>query len=282
VNYYEVLKYGENILKKNNIASPEINSELLLCNVCNISRIDLRLKYYESIADELFEKIKNNLELRANNYPLQYLIGNVPFYNTNLIINNSVLIPRPETEFLVDIIVKKYAKKNIIPPKILDICTGSGCISLALGMLYKTSQIDGIDISEDAIEVANLNKDRLGIENVHFMIIDVNHLNDEQKLNNLDLIVCNPPYISLQDYNNLATELFYEPKIALTDFKDGLSFYKTISNSVDKLLSSEGELFFECGINQAKDIEKIFMDKGYKVEILQDFATIDRYIVIHK
>jgi release factor glutamine methyltransferase len=272
----EMFDYGISFLKSNNIESPKINVEFLLCGVLNLSRIEIRLKYNETISTHQHKQFAETLERRSKHEPLQYIIGKTKFYNIDLNINKSVLIPRPETEELVKLVINEINTQQPLIHNILDIGTGSGCIALALAKEFPFIKIDGIDISKFTIDCANDNKNNLNIKNVVFTNIDFIEFQTTTKY---DIIVSNPPYISSNDYNNLDAELFFEPRIALTDEDDGLSFYRMIADKSDKLLNTNGKIFLECGINQAQKITSIFNEYKYKSQIIKDFAEVDRFVI---
>ena len=272
----EAIKFGIDFLKIHNIEAPDINTEMLLCWILDLSRIEIRLKCNEIITQNQQKRFIEALESRSNHKPLQYIIGKINFYNITLNINESVLIPRPETEELVQIIANNIRTSNNIH-NILDIGTGSGCISIALGNEFPNIKIDGIDISLAAIECANDNKNSLNITNVNFINTDFADYKSDKKY---DIIVSNPPYISIDDYNKLDKELFFEPKVALTDNNDGLNFYRLIAKKSNEFLNQNGKIFLECGINQSKKIISIFSKNKYEAQIIKDFSGIDRFVIV--
>jgi len=279
VTIKEMLDFGINFLELKNIESPEINVEQILCWILGLSRIEIRLKYNEIISLYHYQQFLKLLKDRANHKPLQYIIGKIYFYNVVLNINKSVLIPRPETEELTRLIATEINTYNLQTHTILDIGTGSGCISIALAKQFSTLKITGIDISKEAIDCANDNKNNLNINNIICINIDFADFNDTNRYN---IIVSNPHYISLEDYYKLDAELFFEPQIALTDNNDGLTFYRMIAEKSNQILNQDGKIFLECGINQAQKICSIFNENKYKTQIIKDFAGINRFIVARK
>ena len=280
ITFEEAIIFAEKYLEQKNIKSAKLNAELLLQFVCQISAIDLKMKKNEIISPQKFEHFYNLIEQRATNKPLQYILGYVDFYNVQIKINENVLIPRPETEQLIDIIKNENIASKFVPETVLDICSGSGCISFALSKLYPNSKIDAIEISKNAIELALENREFLNISNVNFINCDLKKYDFGNK--KYDLIVCNPPYISTVDYKKLEPELFFEPKIALTDDEDGLSFYKFLSEKLNFILNENGKIFFECGNNQAEIISNIFKKNNYSVNIFNDFSNIPRFLLVKK
>ena len=223
--------------------------------------------------DKIYDKFLEIIEKRKQNYPLQYIFGKWEFYGLELYVDESALIPRFETEILVDEILKMDCKKD----KILDIGCGSGAISLALANNLVNSYIYGIDISEDALILSKKNKDKLGLKNVEFFRSDIfSNIND----NNFDIIVSNPPYIDEVDMKTLEKELSFEPQNALYGGKDGLFFYREIITNSLNYLSDKGILAFEIGYNQMEDISNLLIDNGFEILIQEkDFVGFDRIII---
>ena len=217
-------------------------------------------------------KIENDLE---DGEPLQYAIGEWEFYGLNLIVDQRALIPRFETEIIVDYIIKSEYNKD----KILDIGAGSGAISLSLAYNLPKSTVIGVDIEDNALMIANENKNRLGLSNVNFIKSDL-FTNVDDKF---DLIVSNPPYISLKDYNSLDKVLYHEPKSALLGGDDGLYFYRKIIKDASAYLNDEGHLIFEIGYDQKGKISDLLTKSDFKnLEFMEDFNGFDRFIIAQK
>lgn len=223
--------------------------------------------------DSIYDEFLKIVEKRKQNYPLQYIFGKWEFYGLELFVDESALIPRFETEILVDEILKLDCKKD----KILDIGCGSGAISLALADNLRKSQIYGIDISKEAINLSKRNKEKLNLKNVKFYESDI-FSNVKEK--NFDIIVSNPPYIDDADMKTLEKELSFEPQNALYGGKDGLFFYREIiENSLD-YLSEKGVMAFEIGYNQMEIISNLLIKKGFEILLKKkDFAGFDRIII---
>ncbi|MBM0045842.1 peptide chain release factor N(5)-glutamine methyltransferase [Anaerococcus sp. mt242] len=207
--------------------------------------------------------------------PLQYALGRWEFYGLDLIVDNRALIPRFETEILVDYILKSDIKKETI----LDIGTGSGAISLSLAKNLENSDIIGVDIENNALSLANENKEKLNLKNVKFLKSDLfSNINTK-----FDLIVSNPPYISEADYKCLDKQLFFEPKSALVGGEDGLDFYKQIIKEAPKYLNEDGHIVFEIGYDQKVAINDLLIKSDFKnIENIKDFNGFDRIIIAKK
>lgn len=223
--------------------------------------------------DSIYNEFLEIIEKRKQNYPLQYIFGKWEFYGLELFVDESALIPRFETEILVDEILKLDCKKD----KILDIGCGSGAISLALADNLKKSYVYGIDINKEAIKLSNKNKEKLNLKNVEFFESDI-FSNIKEK--NFDIIVSNPPYIDEVDMKTLEKELSFEPQNALYGGKDGLFFYKKIISGSLDYLSTNGVLAFEIGYNQMKIISNLLIENGFEILLQKkDFAGFDRIII---
>ncbi|GAB1372542.1 peptide chain release factor N(5)-glutamine methyltransferase [Candidatus Kapaibacterium sp.] len=268
----DVIEWGKDYFDSKGIDSPRLNIELIISKVLNKSRIQLYTGYDLPLNKDELASIKEYIIRRVKREPLQYILGQTSFFDFNINLNHYVLIPRPETEELVDLIITDNDTSDNL--EILDIGTGSGCISIALARKFHNSKITAIDISEDALKLA---KENSSINNVgsriEFINIDIiNQIVDKK----FDLIVSNPPYIPGTVYSNeLAPELSYEPKIALTDNNDGISFYRRYSQIFYNLLLPDGKFYFEFGFGQENIIRNLFENK-YNIEFLKDFQGILR------
>ena len=225
--------------------------------------------------EALDEKIENELKIindKINEgYPLQYAIGKWNFYGLDLLVDKRALIPRYETEILVDLIINDNSNNK----KILDIGTGSGAISLALSKNLKDSKIIGVDISKNAIDLANENKIKLNINNVEFKESDIFSNIDEK----FDIIVSNPPYINKEDFEKLDKKLYYEPQNALYGGEHGLYFYKKIIKNAKNFLNKNGKIYLEIGYDQKDSISNLLEEYGYKqIKSYKDFNDFDRII----
>lgn len=237
-------------------------------NICEADLKALKEKYQGENLDIALNKIKNG-------YPVQYLIGDVNFYGNTIKVNESVLIPRYETEYLVDLIIKRISKN--FSGSILDIGTGSGCISISLAKELKNASIIGIDVSNDAINVANENKNVNNVENVNFINKDLFTMDNFDGYN---IIVSNPPYVSYDEEVGIETK--YEPQNAIFAPDNGLKYYEYIIKKVS-LSKDISDLFFEIGMNQYEPIKKYKEEylKEYNIDVYKDLANKDRYIHIY-
>ncbi|MFO3717740.1 peptide chain release factor N(5)-glutamine methyltransferase [Anaerococcus sp. ENR1011] len=211
----------------------------------------------------------------AKGEPLQYAIGHWDFFGLDLLVDKRALIPRFETEILVEYILDSPINKK----SILDIGTGTGAISLALANNLDESKVIGVDISDKALSLADENKKRLALDNVNFLKSDL-FTNVNEKF---DLVVSNPPYISEEDYKSLDKKLFYEPKTALVGGIDGLDFYKDIIKEASNYLNDDGHLIFEIGYDQKAAINDLLIKSDFKnIDNIKDYNGFDRIVVAQK
>lgn len=271
-----MLNRSTDFLDKKGIESPRLNAELLLTEVLKCSRIDLYLRFDKPLKENELVQYRDWISRRGKFEPLQYIIGKVEFYGLPFEVSTDVLIPRPETEILVEEIIKRCKEKNV--KSILDIGTGSGNIPISLIKNLEEVTVTSIDISHKALMVAEKNATLNGVESrINFIISDIIDYKPEMKY---DLIVSNPPYVGAAEYPNLQNEIKnYEPGIAVTDSNDGLYFYRTIAEKSKSLLKTGGDIFFEIGIGQAEDITEILTSNDViNIRSIKDLQQIDRVI----
>ena len=273
----ESITLSTEYLQRKGIESPRINAELLLANILSCKRLNLYLLFDRPLTEEEMAKYRELLKRRSKFEPLQYIIGNVEFYGLEFNVNPSVLIPRPETELLVEAIIDIY--KDLGPVKILDIGTGSGNIAVALARNLNNAFITANDISEEALKTAKENAAFNSVDN-KIDFIQADFLKDELNLLDFDVIVSNPPYISISDYETLRPELkIYEPKSALTDSNSGYIFYEVISSRAYNILKQNGRLFFEVGKDQYSEVNRIMITNNFQnITIKKDYQNIERVI----
>lgn len=256
----------KDILEKNN------NDFIIALTYLLNTKKNLLFLNQEKVLDKNIERKILKIQDKINKgYPLQYAIGKWNFYGLDLLVDKRALIPRYETEILVDLIINDNSNNK----KILDIGTGSGAISLALSKNLKDSKIIGVDISKNAIDLANENKIKLNINNVEFKESDIFSNIDEK----FDIIVSNPPYINKEDFEKLDNKLYYEPQNALYGGEDGLYFYKKIIKNAKNFLNKNGKIYLEIGYNQKDSISDLLEEYGYKqIKSYKDFNDFDRII----
>ena len=274
----DALKKTTEYLEKKGIESARVNAEIMLAYILKCKRLQLYLSFDRPLNENEKNLYREFLQRRVNHETVQYITGIVGFYGLEFQVNKSVLIPRPETEILVETIIENTNENE--ETNILDIGTGSGNIAITLAKHLPNSKITAIDISKDALKIAVKNSELNNVkERINFIENDI--LNNQNLFDNVfDLVVSNPHYISKKEYNNLEPELNkHEPSIALTDFSDGVIFYKNISKQAKNLLNTNGKLFFEIGAGQSKKIKEIMEQNNfYNIQIIKDYQNHDRVI----
>jgi len=274
----ESIKLSTEYLQKKGIESPRINAELLLANILKCKRLDLYLKFDQPLKDEEINLYREFINRRGKFEPLQYITGFVEFFGLEFKVNRSVLIPRPETEILVETIIDSVEKEENI--NILDIGTGSGNIAISIAKNLPNSKVSAIDNSVEALLVAEENAKLNSVENrIDFMNDSILNgvINSARKY---DIVVSNPPYVSIEEFRNLRPELkAYEPRTALTDEGDGFSFFGIISSKTRNILKEKGKLFFEVGKDQYKQVENILLENDFRnITVKKDYLNIERVI----
>lgn len=272
-----IVKNGIIKLKENNIEEPLLKIRILVASVLNKTK-EYIMAHSEDKLDEVHEKkILEGIEQLMNYVPIQYITNNQEFMKLNFFVNQNVLIPRSDTEILVEEVINTYKNE---PVKILDMCTGSGCIAISLKKYMQNSEVCGIDISKEALKVAQLNAKNNNVD-VKFKCSD---MFTDIKNKDFDVIVSNPPYIKTQVINSLDREVKNEPIIALDGGEDGLYFYKKIIKEAFNFLTDNGMIFLEIGYDQKDElIELINTDKRYElVKTKKDLGDNDRIVVVKK
>jgi release factor glutamine methyltransferase len=274
----DLLIRGKETLKSAGIDDYDISAELLLRSVLKLNRSQLILSLKNPALPEIDIKYKALIEKRASHVPLQHLLGEVEFYNITLLSDPRALIPRPETEVLVETVLKKIERME--SPKILDIGTGSGNIAIALAKNLSGSHVTGIDISREALGLAISNANLNRIENrISFIKGNILNIDFTRSLGLFDCVVSNPPYVSLSERDALQPEVAeFEPREAVFAGDDPLLFYKTIVADISYILHSGGLLAFEMGLGQANSVASLMALAFNDITITKDLTGIERVI----
>jgi release factor glutamine methyltransferase len=278
ISFDDLLNWGKQTLKNAGIDDFAISAEMLLRSLLSFSRSELILNLHQTISSQNENEYRELISRRSRHIPLQHLTGLVEFYNVEIKCDNRALIPRPETEILVEKVLERL--KNISNPKILDIGIGSGNISIALAKNLPGSHITGVDISQDALDLvasnAQLNHVEYQIAYTRGDILDSKFI---QTLGLFDCIVSNPPYVPLSEKDKLQPEVTrYEPAIAIFLDGDPLIFYKTITMNISYILRPKGILAFEAGLGQAQAVENFMKLAFDDIIISKDLAGLERII----
>ena len=279
MNVENALNEGSKILKKNNIKFSNLDSEILLSMVIGKDRKFIILNRDYTIEKICFNYFKRLIQERSNGKPIAYLLGKKSFWNYDFEIKEGTLIPRPDTELLIEEILMFAKHKNKL--KVLDIGVGSGCIILTILDEKKDFCGIGIDISKKSIDLSKRNAVKLGLKNrVKFIKSNVDNFNNGK----YDLIISNPPYIKQANLKYLNKEVAnFEPKLALDGGIDGLSGFRKVIKKSSELIKVNGKLFLEIGFDQKKEVKKMLKSNGFYInKVLKDYAGKDRCIVSTK
>ena len=271
----DLIKFGAKELKQKKIVSSRLDSELLLSKILNKKREEVLINLEQEICQKNLSRYKELIIRRSQNEPVAYILKEKEFWSKSFFVNRDTLIPRPETELMVEKLIKIYKHKKI---SILDIGTGTGCILISLISELKNSQGVGIDISRKALAIAKKNSE------IHKISNNIKFFNKsvDSKLNvKFDLIVSNPPYIQSSEIKNLSEDIKrYEPRIALDGGNDGLDLIKKIIYKTEYILKVKGMLALEIGNEQFKKVSEILIKKNFKIEhIIKDYKANVRCII---
>lgn len=278
----KLLQWTSDYFRKNEIENPRLNVEYLLGKVTNLSRVELYINFERIMSKQELEEFRGLVKRRISGEPLQYILGETNFYGFPIRLNKDVLIPRPETELLVEKVVSDLKHRE--PGVLVDLGTGSGCIAIALASLLPDWKIIATDISEKALKVAQENSDLNNLNSqIHFIQADA-----RKKIlpgdTLVDVIVSNPPYVTIEEFSTLSSEIKnYEPEIALHDGGDGLGFYRLILEQGPKYFKNKiGYIYFELGHQSLRNgVWELAEKFGFiNNEVLPDYSGIDRILKV--
>ena len=285
MNINDLLIYGRKYLLESNtnISNIPLKVRLLAEHILNMNKFDLVINHTKEINEYDIEKFKSGLEKIKNNVPIQYITNNQEFMKLNFYVDENVLIPQPDTEILVEEVIK-YCQTlpNTNTIKILDLCTGSGAIAISLAKYIDNCEVTATDISNKALQIAKLNAEKnLVHTKMNFIESD---MFTNIPLNKYDIIVSNPPYIESSIIPSLDAEVQKEPHIALDGGIDGLDFYKIIINTAPSYLTENGKLFLEIGYDQKDSLLHLIADSNNleNATCVKDLANNDRVIITNK
>lgn len=270
MTYLQALEKGTERLVSAEIEEARNDAGLLLMHVSGLTRASLFLKGTEEIPEEEQCRFEMLLAQRAEHEPLQYLTGEQDFCGLTFTVRTGVLIPRPETELLAEEVFSKSAGKRV-----LDLCTGSGCIAVTVAKLGNPALVAAADLSEQALAIAKENAERNDAR-VAFFCGDL----FEAVTGTYDIIVSNPPYIKSETVETLMPEVKeYEPRMALDGSADGLLFYRRIIQDAPEYLEPDGKLMFEIGFDQGDAVAELMRQRGFsEVRVRKDYAGLDRMV----
>ena len=279
MNIQTAIKEGRNILNQKKIKTPELDSEILMSTAINKDRKYIILNSDKKLPKKNFDYFKNLIIERSNGKPIAYLTGKKSFWKYDFNIKQGVLIPRPDTEIIIEEALKFTKNKSKL--KVLDIGVGSGCILLSILKEKKDFKGTGIDVSKKCLDVSRINALKLELTNrVKFFKSDV----DNFAYGKYDLIISNPPYVNKLDFKYLDKDVVnFEPKVSLDGGLDGISEIRKVINRSSELIKINGKLILEIAFDQKDKVKKLLKDKGFYInKVIKDYAKNDRCIVSTK
>lgn len=269
-----MVQWGTEYFRKKRVDSPRLTIELMLAHVLGLKRFDLYMQFDRPLVEEELVPLRDMVKRRGGGEPLQYILGEAAFHGRVFQVRPGVLIPRPETELLVD-----EALRRSQPLRCLDVGTGSGCIAITVALERPGTEVTAIDVSEDALSIARENAARLGAGHVDFHRIDFFNNAGMSRLGSFDLVISNPPYIAAAEVPELQMEVRdHEPRIAVTDGGDGLNFYRRMVQLAPALLRSDGSIFVELGFGQAQEVRRLFGTAGFETDVYSDLEKVERIL----
>lgn len=285
VTIHQLLMEGSQKLTSADIDTARLDAEIILYSLLNVDRIYLYMYREKEVSREIQKHFWAGIEKRANHMPVQYIVNRQEFMGLDFWVEEGILIPRPDTEILVEKAIDIYKNRyEPEPVKIIDIGTGSGAISVSLAKYIENSRVAAVDICPKAIKVASQNAKTHRVDHkLKFYLGSLFQPINKEEYRTFDFVISNPPYIPKEDIDTLGRGVKdYEPHQALDGGEDGLDFYRIITREAVNYLKDGGYLLFEIGYNQGKDVSEILNINGFKnINVLKDLAGLDRVVVGH-
>lgn len=271
----EVFRLSVHFLEQKKMPRPKYLMQELLCHVLSLDKVSLFMNFERPLEESEVEKIRGLLSLLAKGKPIEQIRGEVEFFNCKITISSDVLIPRPETEILLDILSKEIIDEKL---EVWDVCTGSGYIGIAFKKMFPQTRVVLSDISPKALAIAQINAQRNGVD-VESLEGDLLTPFQGRKA---DLILCNPPYISSKEYEELDPSVKnFEPRLALVGGESGYEFYERMEKEMPAYLNAGAKVYFEIGYNQGKRLLELFSKPIWRQKkIMKDFAGHDRFFFL--
>jgi len=271
----DLIKWGEDYFVSKGISNAKLEVEWFLCHILNYQRIDLYVQFEQPLMKDELAQFKEMVRRRIEGEPFQHILGKADFYGRDFIVNKHVLIPRAETEIIIELLKKRDTVESI-----LEIGTGSGCIAITMSLENLTTSIIATDVSKEALNVAKENTQKFGVKNIGFKVHDFLQTSINSTF---DVVISNPPYIGSDEMDGLQKEVHdYDPKIALTDNDDGLSFYRRFAELGTSLLNENGYMLLEFGgAHQVVAISEIFESHQFNVKFHNDLQGDPRIVEVN-
>jgi release factor glutamine methyltransferase len=279
MNIKELLNRSDQFLAERGIESSRLDAEVLMADLLDMERINLYVKYDYPLKSTEINSYREMIKKRAQHIPVAYITEKKEFMSLEFTVREGVLIPRPDTENLVEAVIEYCRNKELENPQIIDVGTGSGAIAVSLAHYLEDAKVVGVDLSAQALKVAreNMEKHKLS-ERMSILKSDLLAEFIKREIKGIDIIVSNPPYISEAEMEELSSEVKKEPETALKAGKDGLDYYRRLIPEAEKVLKEGGSLFLEIGYRQAEAVSELFGDRWKDVEVKKDYSENDRIV----
>jgi len=271
-NVKTVLQLSSEYLQKHKVKKPRMVAEYLLSHFLECKRIELYMHHDRPLEEKELVPFREGLKRKVAGEPLEYILGEIEFYHCKIAVNPSVLIPRQETEILLDLVCKRMDERV---KTVLDLCTGSGCLAIGLKKAFPHLEVTGVDISESALSVAKQNAEKNNVT-INFLQGDLFQPVCGKKF---DLVLCNPPYVSEKEFDSLEIGVKnFEPKEALVSGPTGYEFFERLSRELPQVLQSEAKVFFEIGSEQGTRVLELFSQEiWHNPRVECDWAGQERF-----
>ena len=265
-----MINWGSEYFSQHGIENARMEIEWLLSHHLGMQRVDLYVQHDHTLTPQELTEFRSLVKRRVSGEPFQYILGVAPFYGHDFKVTRDVLIPRPESEIIIQVL-----RKGPSPTSILDIGTGSGCLAITAALLYPDAATFATDLSQESLAVARENAETLGSPGITFHQLDILTTLPDGKF---DVVLCNPPYVAAEDVRNLQREIrAWEPPVAVTDHADGLRFHRRLAETGRAMLNRNGRMLIEVGGSaQAVKAQLIFTQAGAQVVLHQDLQGDDR------
>lgn len=279
MNIKQLLNLSTDFLAKQGIASPRLDAEVMLADLLQMERINLYVKFDYPLKTGEINSYREMIKQRAQHVPVAYILGKKEFMSLDLIIKKGTLIPRPDTENLVETVLNYCKEDDLTEAQIIDVGTGSGAIAVSLAYYLESARVVGVDVSKIALQTASLNCEKFEL-NDRLKILKSDLLTEfiKREINGIDIIVANPPYLTAAEMEEISAEVKQEPELALLAGKDGLTYYRKLIPQSEKVLADGGHIFLEIGYQQAESVKALFSDDWQQIEVIKDYAEHDRII----
>jgi release factor glutamine methyltransferase len=279
MNIKELLKRSDQFLAERGIENSRLDAEVLMADLLDMERINLYVKYDYPLKSTEVDRYREMIKKRAQRVPAAYITEKKEFMSLEFKVKEGVLIPRPETENLVEAVIEYCRQNKLQSPQIIDVGTGSGAIAVSLAHYLSEARVVGVDLSVQALKIARCNMEKHELsERMSILKSDLLAEFIKREIKEIDIIVSNPPYISEAEMKELSPEVKKEPKTALKAGSDGLDYYRRLIPEAEKVLKNGGKIFLEIGYQQAEAVSNLFGENWTQVEVKKDYAENDRIV----